>query len=106
VAGARLSDAPLIFERRRDDTYCVMSVHLICPSLKCRKILTMSDDVRGALVNCRYCGMQFRVPRPNRPHMAVPAVVNGSATPASASPSCRDPHAPIPSAFGQPGSSA
>jgi hypothetical protein len=43
-----------------------MAVHVICPSLRCRKILTMSDDVRGTLVTCRYCDMQFRVPAPRR----------------------------------------
>jgi hypothetical protein len=40
-----------------------MAVHVICPSVRCRKILTLGDEVRGALVTCRYCNMQFRVPR-------------------------------------------
>ena len=40
-----------------------MAVHVICPSLRCRKILTLGDEVRGTLVTCRYCSMQFRVPR-------------------------------------------
>jgi hypothetical protein len=40
-----------------------MSFHVICPSLRCRKILTLADEARGALVTCRYCLMQFRVPR-------------------------------------------
>ena len=44
-----------------------MSFHVICPSLRCRKILTLSDEARGALVTCRYCSMQFRVPQYRAP---------------------------------------
>ena len=44
-----------------------MAVQLICPSLRCRKILTVPDDVRGKLVRCQYCQNQFRVPTPKRP---------------------------------------
>ena len=44
-----------------------MAVHVICPSVRCRKILTMNDEVRGTLVTCRYCSMQFRVPRIRQP---------------------------------------
>ena len=40
-----------------------MSFHVICPSLRCRKILTLPDEARGSLVTCRYCSMQFRVPQ-------------------------------------------
>ena len=43
-----------------------MAVHVICPSLRCRKILTLEDNVRGTLVTCRYCNMEFRVPAPRR----------------------------------------
>jgi hypothetical protein len=43
-----------------------MAVHVICPSLKCRKILTLGDEVRGTLVTCRYCSMEFRVPQLKR----------------------------------------
>ena len=43
-----------------------MAVHVICPSLRCRKILTLGDDVRGKLVKCRYCDMEFRVPQLKR----------------------------------------
>ena len=52
-----------------------MAVHVICPSLRCRKILTMADDVRGTLVTCRYCDMQFRVPAPRRTPDAQPKFV-------------------------------
>ena len=47
-----------------------MAVHVICPSLRCRKILTMNDDVRGKLVKCRYCDMEFRVPQLKRTPIA------------------------------------
>jgi hypothetical protein len=44
-----------------------MAVQVICPSLRCRKILELADDVRGTNVTCRYCQMQFRVPDLRRP---------------------------------------
>jgi hypothetical protein len=50
----------------RTDKYR-MAVHVICPSLRCRKILTLADDVRGSNVTCRYCQMRFRVPQIRRP---------------------------------------
>ena len=49
---------------RADDNR--MAVHVICPSLRCRKILTLGDEVRGTNVSCRYCQMQFRVPQIRR----------------------------------------
>jgi hypothetical protein len=52
-----------------------MAVHVICPSLKCRKILTLGDEVRGTLVTCRYCNMEFRVPQLKRtPVAAAPSM--------------------------------
>lgn len=62
-----------------------MAVHVICPSLKCRKILTLADDVRGTIVTCRYCDMHFRVPQlkrtPDAPSsdMITASAVAGSA---------------------------
>jgi hypothetical protein len=44
-----------------------MTVHVICPSMSCRKILILPEDVRGTSVTCRYCQMQFRVPDLRRP---------------------------------------
>ena len=46
-----------------------MAVHVICPSLRCRKILSLGDEVRGTVITCRYCNMQFRVPAPRRTGM-------------------------------------
>jgi DNA-directed RNA polymerase subunit RPC12/RpoP len=43
-----------------------MPVYAICPSLKCKKILELPENVRGREVNCRYCGMHFRVPQIRR----------------------------------------
>jgi hypothetical protein len=43
-----------------------MAVHVICPSLRCRKILELPEEVRGTNVSCRYCQMQFRVPQIRR----------------------------------------
>jgi hypothetical protein len=44
-----------------------MAVHVICPSMRCRKILTLGDEARGTNVTCRFCQMQFRVPQVRRP---------------------------------------
>ena len=49
-----------------------MSFHVICPSLRCRKILPLPDEARGALVTCRHCSMQFRVPHVRRRRETVP----------------------------------
>ncbi|HSU69189.1 MAG TPA: hypothetical protein VLJ39_20055 [Tepidisphaeraceae bacterium] len=39
-----------------------MAVQLICPNLRCRKFLSVPDDVRGKLVKCQHCQSTFRVP--------------------------------------------
>jgi len=39
-----------------------MAVQLICPNLRCRKILSVPEDVRGKLVKCQKCQTMFRVP--------------------------------------------
>ena len=54
-----------------------MACQLICPNLRCRKILSVPDDVRGKLVRCQHCQTMFRVP--NAKHEAVLA----AAAPAS-----------------------
>lgn len=43
-----------------------MSVQMICPNLRCRKILAVPDDVRGKLVKCQHCQTMFRVPEPRK----------------------------------------
>lgn len=37
-------------------------IRLICPNLKCRKILTVPQTARGKTVRCRNCGMKIHVP--------------------------------------------
>jgi len=39
-----------------------MPCQLICPNLRCRKILSVPDEVRGKLVKCQHCSTMFRVP--------------------------------------------
>jgi hypothetical protein len=39
-----------------------MAVQLICPNLRCRKFLSVPDEVRGKLVKCQNCQTSFRVP--------------------------------------------
>jgi hypothetical protein len=39
-----------------------MPVQLICPNLRCRKFLSVPDEVRGKLVKCQHCQTNFRVP--------------------------------------------
>jgi uncharacterized paraquat-inducible protein A len=47
-----------------------MAVQLICPSLKCRKFLSVPDNVRGKLVRCQHCQTMFRVPELKQPETA------------------------------------
>jgi hypothetical protein len=56
-----------------------MAVQLICPNLRCRKFLSVPEDVRGKLVKCQHCQTAFRVPEPVR--KPEPAA---AATPAAA----------------------
>jgi hypothetical protein len=62
-----------------------MAVHVICPSLRCRKILSFGDEVRGHNVSCRYCQMQFRVPQLRKP-VENPRVTTPVLSTAAASP--------------------
>ena len=49
----------------------LMPCQLICPNLRCRKILSVPEEVRGKLVKCQYCQTMFRVPEMRRPAAAV-----------------------------------
>lgn len=35
---------------------------MICPNLKCRKVLQVPAKYRGQQVRCHYCGTTFAVP--------------------------------------------
>ncbi len=37
-------------------------VALLCPNLKCRKLLRVPEKCRGQHVRCQFCGLTFRVP--------------------------------------------
>jgi len=37
-------------------------VTLLCPNLKCRTVLQVSEKLRGKKVRCRQCGTAFLVP--------------------------------------------
>jgi hypothetical protein len=43
-----------------------MPCQLICPNLRCRKILSVPEEVRGKLVKCQFCHTMFRVPELKR----------------------------------------
>lgn len=54
-----------------------MSCQLICPNLRCRKILSVPAEMRGKVVRCQHCQTMFRVPEPKtQPAAAAPAAVN------------------------------
>ena len=52
-----------------------MPVQMICPNLRCRKFLSVPDEVRGKLVKCQHCQTMFRVPDPQQ----KPATAGASA---------------------------
>jgi hypothetical protein len=35
---------------------------MICPNLKCRKVLRVPGEYRGQFVKCHYCDITFEVP--------------------------------------------
>ena len=37
-------------------------IRLLCPNLKCRKVLSVPLSARGKTVRCRNCGMRVQVP--------------------------------------------
>lgn len=38
-------------------------IQCICPNLRCRKCLSVPDEIRGKLVKCQHCQTVFRVPQ-------------------------------------------
>lgn len=51
-----------------------MPVQLICPNLRCRKFLSVPDEVRGKLVKCHHCQQMFRVPEAKKPETVVAGI--------------------------------
>lgn len=39
-----------------------MPVQVICPNLRCRKLLSVPEEVRGKMVRCQHCQTPLRVP--------------------------------------------
>lgn len=50
-----------------------MSCQLICPNLRCRKILKVPEEARGKIVRCQYCQTMLRVPPARVPTEDAPA---------------------------------
>ena len=44
-----------------------MAATIVCPNLKCRKILSVPDELRGKSVKCQHCQTVLRVPDVNTP---------------------------------------
>ena len=45
-----------------DTKASTMPVMMICPNLKCRKVLQVPAKYRGQQVKCHYCTMLFSIP--------------------------------------------
>jgi LSD1 subclass zinc finger protein len=41
-----------------------MPAQLMCPNIKCRRILIVPDEARGKVVKCSHCQTALRVPAP------------------------------------------
>lgn len=52
-------------------------IRLICPNLKCRKILTVPQSTKGKTVRCRNCGIRINVPG-NAPSSPAPGGASSS----------------------------
>ena len=55
-----------------------MTCQLICPNLRCRKILKVPEETRGTVVRCQYCQTLLRVPPARRDSIAPPTQGSGS----------------------------
>ena len=51
-----------------------MPVQIICPNLRCRKVLSVADDSRGKQVKCQHCQTALRVPDGRKLETAVAAI--------------------------------
>ena len=41
-----------------------MTIRIMCPNLKCRRILAVPLEARGKTIRCKSCGTMVKVPRP------------------------------------------
>ena len=44
-----------------------MAITIMCPNLRCRKVLVVHNRYRGSRVRCAYCGTNLVVPWPKVP---------------------------------------
>ncbi len=49
-----------------------MAATIICPNLRCRKVLFVPDEVRGKQVKCQHCQTLLRVPEERKVAAAGP----------------------------------
>jgi len=50
-----------------------MTAQMMCPNLRCRKILAVPQEARGKQVKCQHCQTTFRVPEAKKTEPAAPA---------------------------------
>jgi hypothetical protein len=43
-------------------THETTMVMMLCPNLKCRKVLRVPEKCRGKQVRCQFCNLTFKVP--------------------------------------------
>ena len=60
-----------------------MPCRLICPNLRCRKILKVPEETRGKVVRCQFCQTMLRVP-PRRSEATAPPPDAGMTLPRQA----------------------
>ncbi len=56
-----------------------MAIRIMCPNLKCRRILAVPPDARGKTIRCRNCGAMVEVPQQGAAKPEAPAAVETSA---------------------------
>jgi hypothetical protein len=44
-----------------------MPAQVMCPNLRCRKVLSVPDEARGKVVKCQACQSLLKVPEPKHP---------------------------------------
>jgi hypothetical protein len=49
-------------QRPRCATMSADSIRIMCPSLTCRRVLSVPTSARGKTVRCRNCGTNIKVP--------------------------------------------
>lgn len=50
-----------------------MACQLICPNLRCRKVLKAEEEARGKVVRCQHCQTMLRVPDARKPAAPIGA---------------------------------